>query len=423
MHRPRLWSFLVGLFFLGLLLVTRRSPGQEWPQVERDAVALESPWHLFSVEAVDRLPTPYAWGHDPSRVLRMPQLMSVPTQIEVPPALAMPPRVGGLDATDFPNDRVSAWSGILDPNVRFARFSEPTLDNLTQPIPGSIDSMSQSDWDPGLQSAVDHWGTDSGITAHKNGFFQRFSITSTWLAGRPGGTEIEMVDTDVSASFALPFPTRNHPLILTPGFRHRNWEPPGSWMLPNKLYDASFNVMWLPKWDEQWGAILGVAPGIYSDYNTSDDNIRVTGRALVKYRYIPSILDLYAGVVYLDRDDYNLLPAVGAIWTPTADWRWELIFPQPKIARRIGFVPEQFEEWVYLAGQFGGGTWAIQRQGITQQLTYRDLKLMVGLERKMNGGAGYRLEAGYVFARKFELDTNETFDPDDTVMIRANWTY
>lgn len=181
--------------------------------------------------------------------------------------------------------------------------------------------------------------------------------------------------------------------------------------------------MWLPKWDEQWSAIIGVAPGIYSDYQTSSDNVRVTGRALVKYRWMPMILDLYAGVIYLDRDDYNLLPAAGAIWTPSADWRWELIFPQPKVARRLGFVPKAYEDWMYLAGQFGGGTWAIERQSMTQRLTYRDLRLMAGLERKMNGGAGYRVEAGYVFARKLELDTNESFVPDDTVMLRASWTH
>ena len=312
-----------------------------------------------------------------------------------------------------------------DPRVQPAGFSDdsPTLGTLGQPVAGNIETMSQSDWDPGLQSAMDHWGTESGLTPHKSGFFQKLSLTSTWIAGSPGGTEIEMVDSDIYVSFALPFPSRDHPLILTPGFRHRTWEAPIGWALPNKLYDASFNFMWLPKWDEQWSAILGVAPGIYSDYNTSDDNVRVTGRALVKYRYIPTILDLYAGIVYLDRDDYNLLPAAGAIWTPSADWRWELIFPQPKVARRVGFCPETYEDWVYLAGQFGGGTWAIERQGTTQQLTYRDLRLMLGLERKMNGGAGYRIEAGYVFARKFEIDTNESFVPDDTVMLRASWTH
>ena len=42
------------------------------------------------------------------------------------------------------------------------------------------------------------------------------------------------------------------------------------------------------------------------------------------------------------------------------------------------------------------------------------------LERKLNGGAGFRLEAGYVFGRDIEFASGVgNFEPKNTVMIRG----
>ena len=93
------------------------------------------------------------------------------------------------------------------------------------------------------------------------------------------------------------------------------------------------------------------------------------------------------------------MPAGGFIWTPT-DWsRLELIFPKPKLAQRVNVGPG-FEDWIYTTAEFGGNTWPIVRTtGERDNLTYIDYRLLVGVERKLQGGAGYRLEAGYVFGR------------------------
>ena len=94
-------------------------------------------------------------------------------------------------------------------------------------------------------------------------------------------------------------------------------------------------------------------------------------------------------MVYLDRNDLPILPGVGLIWTPTPDWRLDLIFPRPKLARRLVFLPRQREDWVYLGGSLGGRTWSVERQpGVPDQLTLRDYRLYLGWERIVEGGGG-----------------------------------
>jgi hypothetical protein len=129
-------------------------------------------------------------------------------------------------------------------------------------------------------------------------------------------------------------------------------------------------------------------------------------------------------VLYLNRENIRLLPAGGFIWTP-ADWtRLELIFPKPKLAARYHVGPG-FEDWIYTTAEFGGNTWPIVRVGgAHDNVTYIDYRILVGFERKLAGGAGYRLEAGYVFGRSISFTSgNGDFDPQDTFMLRGGITY
>jgi hypothetical protein len=194
--------------------------------------------------------------------------------------------------------------------------------------------------------------------------------------------------------------------------------------LPGQLYDASVEArMYWPFRDHLIGE-FAIAPSIFSDFeNTSSDALRIVGRGVGYYVWSDN-LKFAAGVTYLDRKDIQLLPIAGVIWTPTPDHRFDLVFPQPRIARRFRRDAEH-ERWVYLSGELGGGSWAIQRStGVDDVVSYRDLRLITGIEWKFAGDSSCRIEGGYVFGRELEYVSNiGNYEPRSTSMLRAAFVY
>ena len=83
------------------------------------------------------------------------------------------------------------------------------------------------------------------------------------------------------------------------------------------------------------------------------------------------------------------------------------------------------EDWVYISGEFDGGTWAFQwLTGANDTLTYHDSRVILGIERIAIGRMDYRLELGYAFARElmFGGAAPDRY-PSDTVMLRGGLTY
>jgi hypothetical protein len=102
--------------------------------------------------------------------------------------------------------------------------------------------------------------------------------------------------------------------------------------------------------------------------------------------------------------------------------------PRPKIARRVywhGAMTEDVQDWVYLAGELGGGSWAIRRADHSNDvITYSDLRLILGLERRVLYGLDYYFELAYVFNRKLEYESSTPrLLPPETFMLRAGMTY
>jgi hypothetical protein len=262
------------------------------------------------------------------------------------------------------------------------------------------------------------------LRPYKDGFFQKLSFTSTWI-DRGALDTVGVTELELYLATALPIPSREQPLIITPGFDTRFFDGPLAPEMPAAVYDAYLQTMWFPRWNEHWSAILSVAPGVYSDFGTVDDeSLRIVGKGLARWEIRPGVLELLLGVLYLDRTDYNVLPAGGIVWSPWEGVRYELIFPRPKAAWRIAQDPGVFEDWFYVAGEFGGDQWSIERSGVRETLTMRDLRAVLGLERKRDGGAGHRLEVAYVFARSFEFSGGAPdYEPDDSAMVRFGVMY
>ena len=120
------------------------------------------------------------------------------------------------------------------------------------------------------------------------------------------------------------------------------------------------------------------------------------------------------------------MPIFGVIYEPSPDMRLELIFPRPRILRRLAGSLESDERWVYVGGEFGGGVWSITRPstGELDLLNYSDWRVLVGYERKIIGGLSRRFEMGYVFRRELEFDSaTPDVTLDDTLFVRAGLTY
>ena len=128
-------------------------------------------------------------------------------------------------------------------------------------------------------------------------------------------------------------------------------------------------------------------------------------------------LDVVFGVDYLSRDDIKMLPVGGISWRPQTmpDLRFDLIFPRPRIDYSI-----DNQSKIYLAGRMGGGTWDIEfPNNDNDVMTYRDLQLLLGLERRSLDGDLSSLEIGYVFDRRLEFRTlSQTTEFDDAFVLR-----
>ena len=97
--------------------------------------------------------------------------------------------------------------------------------------------------------------------------------------------------------------------------------------------------------------------------------------------------------------------------------------PRPRFAYRYS-VDCDVEKYFYLAGEFGGNTWAIDTNGVQDKFTYSDLRMMLGWERRTERGLNARAEFGWVFDREIEFTSGAPgFVPNDTFMARGELSY
>lgn len=252
---------------------------------------------------------------------------------------------------------------------------------------------------------------------------QRINFVNTLVGGADQPDDFENYDIELRVSLGFPFPTVDTPLVVTPGLGIHLLDGPDSPDVPARVYDSFVDLMWKLPLGEAWMVDLAITPGLYSDFegNTSDA-LRVGGRVIVTYT--PNFLHKFAaGLLYLDREDVPFLPVGGYIYSPDDDTRLEFLFPRPKFSRRH-LCQGEFEIWYYLAGELGGGAWAVERLGsVADMLYYRDWRVMVGQEIKRSGSSVAWVEIGYVFNRTIEYESGTEFDPQNALMVRAALGY
>jgi hypothetical protein len=191
--------------------------------------------------------------------------------------------------------------------------------------------------------------------------------------------------------------------------------------MPPRLFDFTIGYQrreWIRP-DFGWDFVFRV--GAFSDFEGSArKGVRFPGHLVALFRD-GETTTWALGVDYLDRDDVSLLPVLGVVWTPNEAFRVDALFPRPRAAVRIMDTPS----WIYLGGELGGGTWAIEREeSWDDNVTYSDLRLVLGVETLDEKGRRSGLELGYVFDRRLSYrSTLGDYSPDDGLMIRLTSRY
>jgi hypothetical protein len=269
---------------------------------------------------------------------------------------------------------------------------------------------------------------------YRAGAFQKLAMVNTYLP-RMGSDGFGTYDFELTSVWGLPCPTKDAPMVITPGIATHWLDGPANLDIPAQLHDVYTEFRWLPKFGERFRADLAVQPGFYSDWDGSSVRaVRILGHGSGIYDWTPTF-QLVLGVAYLDRPDIELLPIAGFIWKPDPDAEYRVVFPTPKVAWRVGSGTvttytdsriRDFETWFYVAGELGGGTWAIRHSdGTSDLMSYSDWRIYLGIEnRTIHQIPGLQVEVGYVFHRRIRLSTiGEDVDVGDTVMVRAALNY
>jgi hypothetical protein len=259
-------------------------------------------------------------------------------------------------------------------------------------------------------------------------FIQDVRFRDTYVGGGDNKNDLGINDSEVAVTFTIPnFLTTGQPLFISPAFALHLWDgpisPPAD--LPPNAYSAYLDAQWASDPTLQIGAELGFRIGAYTDFHTLNENsLRIQGLGLGVFRLTPT-LTAKVGAMYLDRNKIKILPAGGLLWTPTPQVRFDIFFPQPKLSAYLTTVG-RYELWGYIAGEYGGGAWTIQRaDGTSDRVDINDIRVMAGIEWTGPRGLNGFVEGGFVFKRQviYVVTPSDSFNPGDTYIVRAGISY
>ena len=226
---------------------------------------------------------------------------------------------------------------------------------------------------------------------------------------------------DLLGTFAVPFGSMDHVISFTPFFRMDRLNANPSLDVPDALYETGVKAFWKKVQSERLTTMVLFTPSVRSDFQSSEQAFKLFGMALLQLKIVPDKLSMTGGAVYTGRQDFPVLPAMGLYWTPSPLWKLDVQFPSPRLSRRLLKDGDNSETWAYLGGVFGGNTWAVKRAGgKDDQLTLRDLRLVLGVEYLLRENRGVFVETGVVFNRSMEYEnTPGQIDFGDAILLRA----
>ncbi len=255
-------------------------------------------------------------------------------------------------------------------------------------------------------------------------FVQEVRLDYVWMPGN-GQKEFGINDIELNVTFAIPFLYNTEtPLLVTPGFAINLWNGPSGIDLPPRVYDAYLDAAWNPQATSWFGGELSFRIGAYSDFKkVTNESMRYMGKGMAVLSFSPNI-KVKAGMWYLDRNRIKILPAGGLVWTPNPDVQFDILFPNPKFARRLANYGNT-EWWIYLRGEYGGGAWTITMPAPigVHSMDYNDMRCAVGVEFMNQGRLTGLFETGLAFERELYADTGDKFSITSTVFLRGGLAY
>ena len=155
-----------------------------------------------------------------------------------------------------------------------------------------------------------------------------------WIPDSRGAQDLAQQEIDFSVVFAFPnFLNTERPIYVAPSFGLNLLQGAGSVGLPNQVYSGVLELQWQTDPQERFNVDLGLGIGVHSDFKSlTGDSIRLTGHALFNLA-INEDTTFRGGVVYYDRLDLKMLPAIGLLWHPHPEARIDLFFPRPRISQ------------------------------------------------------------------------------------------
>jgi hypothetical protein len=257
----------------------------------------------------------------------------------------------------------------------------------------------------------------------RTGMFQKINFNTLW-APNSGSQGLGMTELDLSAMFALPMPTPDSPLLLTPKFATTFFDGDG-W--DETFYTTGLGMRWIrPVVKDKFTLDFGFSVYYSGDFRVrAGEALRFPAHIAGTWQFNPRT-KIVLGVVYSDRkDSYNWFPMAGLIWTPNDDVSVELLVPRLRIAQRVRWFDSTADaepsDWLYSAFEFGSGSWGYEP--LDGRIEYRDLRLLWGYERRTRFGATLGLEVGYMFNRDMGVDRFGSWYPSDSVFLRVRSSF
>lgn len=189
--------------------------------------------------------------------------------------------------------------------------------------------------------------------------------------------------------------------------------------MPPRLYDFLMGYHTRLPVNDRLMLDLKAGVGIFSDFEGSArEGVRGQGHAVSYFEWHPWLVSV-AGVEVLDRDDYSVLPVGGFVVRPNDNMIFDLIFPRPKATFRTGE-----DHAVYVSGELGGNTWAIERSsGEDDVVTYKDLRVLFGA-MKFGKTTDTAFEFGWAFDRELSYRSGSgDYSPNEAFLIQLRANY